>query len=204
MSFDNNVRNHVISSLSHWFYRVTVPDSSSSSSRCVWWESRGTMSSPMRRRQSNGELVTSSTVRPPLWPRFKGRARQMMATVTMGPRTDSAPGRTWGAGFQPRERVETSRNCASLPRDFVDKVVLQVANALLGLTDGPGSCSDWNQGGKLQHSNGHETTKIKRTKSLWMRRFGSNIKSNASAVKHVDKDLLFSTFLNSKLHCHLE
>ncbi|XP_047460277.1 probable tRNA (uracil-O(2)-)-methyltransferase isoform X2 [Mugil cephalus] len=65
--------------------------------------------------------------------------------------SDRTPGDTWGAGFQPREKVETVRNCAGLPRDFVDGVVLRVANVLLGMTagDGRGSCSDWNRGGSL-------------------------------------------------------
>ncbi|XP_046905134.1 probable tRNA (uracil-O(2)-)-methyltransferase [Hypomesus transpacificus] len=57
----------------------------------------------------------------------------------------------WGSGFQPRERVETVRNCAALPRDFIDGVVLRVANALLGLTkdeDG-GVPVAWNRGGSL-------------------------------------------------------
>lgn len=63
---------------------------------------------------------------------------------------NGTPGSSWGAGFQPRDRVEAVRNCAALPRDFVDGVVLRVANALLGMTagDGEGSCRDWNQGGK--------------------------------------------------------
>ncbi|KAM4536522.1 putative tRNA (uracil-O(2)-)-methyltransferase [Odontesthes bonariensis] len=64
---------------------------------------------------------------------------------------DGTPGNTWGAGFQPRDRVETVRNCAALPRDFVERVVLQVANVLLGMTGG-GACSDWNQGGSLSVS----------------------------------------------------
>lgn len=57
----------------------------------------------------------------------------------------------WGAGFQPRERVETVRNCAALPREFIDGVVLRVANALLGLTkDEDGGVQDsWNRGGSL-------------------------------------------------------
>ncbi|XP_006810330.2 probable tRNA (uracil-O(2)-)-methyltransferase [Neolamprologus brichardi] len=63
---------------------------------------------------------------------------------------NGTPGSSWGAGFQPRDRVEAVRNCAALPRDFVDGVVLRVANTLLGMTagDGEGSCCDWNQGGK--------------------------------------------------------
>ncbi|XP_071755120.1 putative tRNA (uracil-O(2)-)-methyltransferase [Centroberyx gerrardi] len=65
--------------------------------------------------------------------------------------TDRTSGNDWGAGFQPRDRVETVRNCAALPRDFVDGVVLRVANVLLRMTkdeDG-GSPSAWNQGGSL-------------------------------------------------------
>lgn len=63
-------------------------------------------------------------------------------------------GSQWGAGFQPRDKVESVRNCASLPRDFVDGVVLQVANVLLGMTvgDSRGAAGDWNQGGSLSVS----------------------------------------------------
>uniref|UniRef100_A0A3P9HGH9 tRNA (uracil-O(2)-)-methyltransferase n=1 Tax=Oryzias latipes TaxID=8090 RepID=A0A3P9HGH9_ORYLA len=64
---------------------------------------------------------------------------------------EDTSGGTWGAGFQPRDKVERVRNCAALPRDFIDKVVLRVANALLERTGG-GSCSDWNQGGSLSLS----------------------------------------------------
>ncbi|KAM4611261.1 putative tRNA (uracil-O(2)-)-methyltransferase [Polymixia lowei] len=64
--------------------------------------------------------------------------------------TDRTPGSDWGAGFQPRDRIETVRNCAALPRDFVDGVVMQVANALLGLTKEAISVpTAWNQGGSL-------------------------------------------------------
>lgn len=68
--------------------------------------------------------------------------------------TDGTPDGSWGAGFQPRDRVEAVRNCAALPRDVVDGVVLQVANVLLGMTeDGGGeSAGDWNQGGSLSVS----------------------------------------------------
>ncbi|XP_070710750.1 probable tRNA (uracil-O(2)-)-methyltransferase [Pempheris klunzingeri] len=68
--------------------------------------------------------------------------------------TDRTPGSSWGAGFQPRDRLETVRNCAALPRDFVDSVVLRVANVLLGMTEdiGGGSSSDWNRGGSLSVS----------------------------------------------------
>nr|XP_043878700.1 probable tRNA (uracil-O(2)-)-methyltransferase [Solea senegalensis] len=67
---------------------------------------------------------------------------------------DITCGSSWGAGFQPRDRVETVRNCATLPRDIVDGVVLRVANVLLGMTvDGGRGCStDWNQGGSLSVS----------------------------------------------------
>lgn len=65
-------------------------------------------------------------------------------------------GRIWMPGFQPREKVEQIRNCAALPRDFVDDVVLNVANLLLN-TVPQKSCSNthggnmntWNQGGEI-------------------------------------------------------
>lgn len=65
-------------------------------------------------------------------------------------------GTVWMPGFQPREKVEQIRNCASLPRDFVDEVVLNVANLLLNAAPQK-SCSDkqggnmntWNQGGEV-------------------------------------------------------
>ncbi|XP_052636543.1 probable tRNA (uracil-O(2)-)-methyltransferase isoform X2 [Harpia harpyja] len=65
-------------------------------------------------------------------------------------------GTTWMPGFQPREKVVQIRNCASLPQDFVDDVVLNVANLLLNATP-PKSCSNmhggntniWNQGESL-------------------------------------------------------
>uniref|UniRef100_UPI0037E7BA9A probable tRNA (uracil-O(2)-)-methyltransferase n=1 Tax=Semicossyphus pulcher TaxID=241346 RepID=UPI0037E7BA9A len=68
--------------------------------------------------------------------------------------TDGTAEGSWGAGFQPRERVETVRNCATLPRDFVDSVVLRVAKVLLGMSedDGEGSSADWNRGGSLSVS----------------------------------------------------
>lgn len=57
-------------------------------------------------------------------------------------------GSSWGSGFQPRERVEAVRNCAALPRDVVDGVVLRVASCLLGMTEDAGATGDWNRGGK--------------------------------------------------------
>ncbi|XP_067435816.1 probable tRNA (uracil-O(2)-)-methyltransferase [Thunnus thynnus] len=68
--------------------------------------------------------------------------------------TNRTPGNSWGAGFQPRDKVEVVRNCAALPRDFVDGIVLQVANVLLGMTvdDGGGLSTDWNRGGSLSVS----------------------------------------------------
>ncbi|XP_018615090.2 putative tRNA (uracil-O(2)-)-methyltransferase [Scleropages formosus] len=62
----------------------------------------------------------------------------------------AGPEAAWGRGFQPRERTEVVRNCASLPRDLVDSVIQQVAFALLALT--PMDSSEgaaWNQGGSL-------------------------------------------------------
>ncbi|XP_045853502.1 probable tRNA (uracil-O(2)-)-methyltransferase isoform X2 [Meles meles] len=61
----------------------------------------------------------------------------------------------WLSGFQPREKAERVRNCASLPRDFIDQVVLQVAHLLLDgeqLNTGSTSSSSskaWNRGGSL-------------------------------------------------------
>lgn len=60
----------------------------------------------------------------------------------------------WMPGFCPREKAERVRNCAALPRDFIDQVVLQVANLLLdgkNLTTGSaedGSLKTWNEGGR--------------------------------------------------------
>ncbi|KAK7909842.1 hypothetical protein WMY93_014526 [Mugilogobius chulae] len=64
------------------------------------------------------------------------------------------PGSQWGTGFQPRDKVETVRNCASLPRDLVDGVVLQVARELLGKRAGDDVSlkGDWNKGGSLSVS----------------------------------------------------
>lgn len=58
------------------------------------------------------------------------------------------PQSSWGAGFRPRDKVEAVRNCAALPRDFVDGVVLRVAKVLLEMTKDDGG-GDWNRGGKL-------------------------------------------------------
>ncbi|KAL4641501.1 putative tRNA (uracil-O(2)-)-methyltransferase [Arapaima gigas] len=57
---------------------------------------------------------------------------------------------SWGRGFQPREKKQAVRNCASVPRDLVDRVVQRVAFALLSLTPTDNSeGSTWNQGGSL-------------------------------------------------------
>ncbi|XP_004459563.2 probable tRNA (uracil-O(2)-)-methyltransferase [Dasypus novemcinctus] len=62
----------------------------------------------------------------------------------------------WVPGFQPRERTERVRNCAALPRDFIDRVVLQVANLLLGGEPShaggappSGALRPWNRGESL-------------------------------------------------------
>ncbi|KAM5271295.1 putative tRNA (uracil-O(2)-)-methyltransferase [Ctenodactylus gundi] len=61
----------------------------------------------------------------------------------------------WLPGFQPRERAERVRNCATLPRDFIDHVVLQVANLLLDRkkwstrNSQESSEQAWNEGGSL-------------------------------------------------------
>ncbi|XP_048458142.1 probable tRNA (uracil-O(2)-)-methyltransferase isoform X2 [Rhincodon typus] len=69
--------------------------------------------------------------------------------------TDCFASNKWVAGFQPREKVEKVRNCASLPRDFVDNIVLQVAKALLKVNqdnnehNGEDSAKCWRKGGSL-------------------------------------------------------
>ncbi|XP_074085955.1 putative tRNA (uracil-O(2)-)-methyltransferase isoform X2 [Macrotis lagotis] len=64
--------------------------------------------------------------------------------------------RFWINGFQPREKIEQVRNCASLPRDFIDHIVLKVANLLLnGKQQNPKEdpydekLKAWNRGGSL-------------------------------------------------------
>ncbi|NXT47545.1 TRM44 methyltransferase, partial [Pluvianellus socialis] len=73
------------------------------------------------------------------------------------PENETEPaGTIWMPGFQPREKVEQIRNCASLPRDFVDDVVLNVANLLLNAPPQKsysnmhgGNMNTWNQGESL-------------------------------------------------------
>ncbi|XP_054437802.1 probable tRNA (uracil-O(2)-)-methyltransferase [Pteronotus mesoamericanus] len=61
----------------------------------------------------------------------------------------------WLPGFRPREKAERVRNCAALPRELIDQVVLQVANLLLGGKQlnpgGPrrGGAESWRRGGSL-------------------------------------------------------
>lgn len=64
----------------------------------------------------------------------------------------------WLPGFRPREKAERVRNCAALPRHFVDQVVLQVADLLLGgkqlnpRSSPGGRLKAWNRGGnRLRH-----------------------------------------------------
>lgn len=63
--------------------------------------------------------------------------------------------RLWVPGFCPREKAERVRNCAALPRDFVDQVVLQVASLLLDRKkfntgdSEDGDLKTWNGGGSL-------------------------------------------------------
>ncbi|XP_073466905.1 probable tRNA (uracil-O(2)-)-methyltransferase isoform X2 [Aquarana catesbeiana] len=59
----------------------------------------------------------------------------------------------WLSSFQPRDKVEQIRNCVLLPRDFIDKVVLQVAKLLLHLNNeenpeviDKGTQATWNRG----------------------------------------------------------
>lgn len=74
---------------------------------------------------------------------------------SQGPPDAGADG-PWLSGFRPRERAERVRNCASLPREFVDAVVLQVAQLLLGgkrLNTGgsrSGTAGTWSRGGNAR------------------------------------------------------
>lgn len=61
----------------------------------------------------------------------------------------------WLAGFQPREKIQKVRNCATLPRDFTDDVVLQVAKELLKInqdssqnSNDEDNAGNWNKGGR--------------------------------------------------------
>ncbi|XP_018410473.1 PREDICTED: probable tRNA (uracil-O(2)-)-methyltransferase [Nanorana parkeri] len=59
--------------------------------------------------------------------------------------------KNWLPSFRPRDKVEQIRNCALLPRDFIDKVVLQVAQLLLhqnaeGNPNDTGTQGTWNRG----------------------------------------------------------
>lgn len=64
----------------------------------------------------------------------------------------------WLPGFRPREKTERVRNCATLPRHFVDQVVLQVADLLLGgkqlnpRSSPGGRLKAWNRGESLSLS----------------------------------------------------
>ncbi|KAM9237672.1 putative tRNA (uracil-O(2)-)-methyltransferase [Dugong dugon] len=62
----------------------------------------------------------------------------------------------WLSGFQPRAPAEHVRNCAALPRDFIDHVVLRVARLLLdgkqpstGEDSPDAGVKPWNPGGSL-------------------------------------------------------
>lgn len=61
----------------------------------------------------------------------------------------------WLPGFHPRDKAERVRNCAALPREFVDQVVLQVAELLLGgkqlspRSSHSGSLKTWDRGESL-------------------------------------------------------
>ncbi|XP_032874784.1 probable tRNA (uracil-O(2)-)-methyltransferase [Amblyraja radiata] len=66
----------------------------------------------------------------------------------------------WLAGFQPREKIQKVRNCATLPRDFTDDVVLQVAKELLKInqdsfqnSNDEDNTGNWNKGGSLPLKN---------------------------------------------------
>ncbi|XP_006893727.1 PREDICTED: probable tRNA (uracil-O(2)-)-methyltransferase [Elephantulus edwardii] len=76
---------------------------------------------------------------------------QEVGTEAQPPAPGASPCRLWVPGFRPREKVERVRNCASVPRDLVDRVVLQVAQRLLstGEPHANGGGTPWNPGGSL-------------------------------------------------------
>ncbi|XP_045145468.1 probable tRNA (uracil-O(2)-)-methyltransferase isoform X1 [Echinops telfairi] len=83
------------------------------------------------------------------------RATEAQPTAPEDPAAGAARG-LWLPAFQPRERAERVRNCGTLPRDFVNQVVLQVAGLLLGRKHvcPEGASQDqsgkpWNPGGSL-------------------------------------------------------
>ncbi|XP_049742621.1 probable tRNA (uracil-O(2)-)-methyltransferase [Elephas maximus indicus] len=114
------------------------------------------------RRRPGGPLPKEPSHPPPKgqdWtgPRHGPRAQE--AGPEPGPAARGAGAQAeglWLSGFQPRETVERVRNCSALPRDFIDRVVLQVARLLLGRkqpsTGGDSqdtSVKPWNPGGSL-------------------------------------------------------
>ncbi|XP_029447650.1 probable tRNA (uracil-O(2)-)-methyltransferase isoform X2 [Rhinatrema bivittatum] len=74
-------------------------------------------------------------------------------TLSSGKDMEAANSKTWISEFQPRGKTEQIRNCASLPRDFIDRVVLKVACSLLTTNENDqdgriyaGSGDIWNRG----------------------------------------------------------
>lgn len=67
---------------------------------------------------------------------------------------DIAP---WAENFQPRERVEKTRNCVSLDNELKDRMIRTVFEALIHAADSETIVAEdggeWNKGGK-----GHEQT----------------------------------------------
>ncbi|XP_053560153.1 probable tRNA (uracil-O(2)-)-methyltransferase [Bombina bombina] len=60
-----------------------------------------------------------------------------------------ASAENWISGFQPRDKVEQIKNCSLLPRDFIDKVVLQVAKLLLNSNKEEMDNADFDKRGKV-------------------------------------------------------
>nr|XP_033806053.1 probable tRNA (uracil-O(2)-)-methyltransferase isoform X2 [Geotrypetes seraphini] len=82
-----------------------------------------------------------------------GTNYESVTPVFSGKDKEPAGSKTWLSEFQPRNKTEQIRNCASLPRDFIDKVVLKVAYSLLCVNEGhqdervyTGSVDTWNRG----------------------------------------------------------
>ncbi|KAG8508680.1 putative tRNA (uracil-O(2)-)-methyltransferase [Galemys pyrenaicus] len=109
------------------------------------------------------QLIRSRRRRPssPPSPATEGAADRPDTHGAQGPSRPGAEAQEapdtglWLPGFRPRAKAERARNCAALPRDLTDQVVLQVASLLLGqrqLDPGAspsGTPEAWNRGGSL-------------------------------------------------------
>ena len=72
------------------------------------------------------------------------------------------PGGQWAESFQPRDKVEAVRNCSKLSRDLKERMVSEIANALLK--------ADNVMRGEAKEMEGNEDVdKMVKTRKLWRR-----------------------------------